>query len=201
MSFSQPLTKNSNINVPGTLARFGESCVWFRYTFDADSDLTKYSWPYTNNETESSFDVTSVSWQLFSSNSVDLDRVLWECSLKWAFTRNATPLEEQIGPLTQSTGSFGDALFPEERDDLQRLADTNINKPSEELWRILTQGSKIGDTFVFQGRKDYHKIPICFPQQTGADIVLSAQNSFCLSAPLRVRVILHGTYRRTIMVT
>jgi len=199
--FGVATTTSPPVAIPNKLFRFGEICTWFRHTFTPGETVTKHTWKYENTEdgADTSFEVNAVSWQLFSACAQDLDHVLWECSLGWSFAPQSAA-KMAIGPLMQSTGSIGDILFPEERGSLERLAETAEGRPSEEMWRILTQGNSVGDTLTFQGRKAYTQIPISFPKNTGGDIILTAENAFELSAPLRIRVVLHGHFRRVITI-
>ena len=184
--------------LPNTYFRYGESCTWFKHTFEAGSRLTLHPWVYVS-PIPVALEVTALSWQVFTTSTDDLDRLLWECALRWDFGAAKIP----IGPLTQATGGLGDHLFPESRGNMERLAETGNGLPSEEMWRILTQGNRIGDTFTFNGRMQYRKHPILIPAsaQCALHLYTDSEEGFVFSKTFRIRVILHGVFKNIIEIS
>lgn len=177
------------------LFRYGESVHVFKHVFERGSTLVRHRWSYVPT-VPVALEVHAVSWQLFTKSTNDLDRVLWECNLEWDFLQVKVP----IGPLTQSAGGIGDHLFPESRGNLERLSETNSGLPSEEMWRILTQGNKIGDVYTFNGRMQIRKHPILIPASAQCGLFLYADNEVVFQEQLRIRVILHGIFKNVIEV-
>ena len=180
---------------PLKLFRYGDTCTWFKSTHKAEDVLTMWTWTYSN-PIPAAFDVHRVSWQVFSESSRDLDQVLWQAHLRW----HLPVADVMIGPLTQHAGSIGDRLFPKDRGNLERLADVSASLPSEEMWRILTQGSREGGVYRFDGEKDYTEHAIFLPANTQVDIQMLFDAPVVLERELRVRVILHGVYKNVVEV-
>jgi len=178
------------------LFRLGEACSWKKFSYKPGETLTSAVWLYKSS-IPSAFEVNSISWQLFSKNSKDLDQVLWQASLCWRFS---TGLDVAIGPLTQHTGSIGDQLFPEDRGNMERLAETGNGLPSEEMWRILTQGGREGDMYRFGGKMTYLKHPVMIPSSAECEVRLNLDEPVTFEEEFRFRVILHGVFKNVIEV-
>ena len=181
---------------PTQFFRYGETCSALKHTFAPGSELAQHSWTY-ESAIRTAFDVTGASWQLFSKNSDDLDSMLWNGNLSWVFLNMATVV---IGPLTQFTGGLADYYFPESRGNMERLAETHNGLPSEEMWRILTQGNKIGDTFIFNGSMNYKKHPVVIPPSCTCEVRLDSDTPIVFKDEMRIRIILHGIYKNVVEV-
>ena len=139
-------------------------------------------------------EVQAVSWELHTESDRDLNRLLWLGSLYWSFAMVAVA----IGPLSMFAGSEADRRFPQDRGDIEKLAEVANQGPCEEVWRAFAQTLSVGQSLFFRGQQTYHRHCVALPANSEVKIQLRMSEPYTLEAPVRLRVVLHGILKSVV---
>jgi hypothetical protein len=142
-----------------------------------------------------SFDVFSISWDIFTEDEKDLLNLIWTGALEWSFS--AIGPSYRIGHLSLYDGSFLDSIRrPSGQTDLKQIVSA---RGEAELLELLRHHQR-GNGSLYRGLKTYKETSFILPPGSPTKLRLLWSEPLPLRAPVRLRVNLNGIYQRTFQV-
>lgn len=181
------------MQIPRNVFRCGEETITQRFVLEAGAHHIYCDTVQTTPHKET-FDVHSVSWEVYASNDEDLDEVLWSVNLGWKFSCAKIP----IAPLSFFGGS------------VEKLIEDSMNRPTyspaselerlgelarEEEFAAELNSYRLGQKRLYRGQMIYRQYPVSLPGNVEWGLTLSSDEPVVLSNKVRVKVILSGAMK------
>lgn len=192
--WNKPLIQ-PHMNLPGKISRIGETLMWTK--FDVGNGEKRLGWLVAPKY---SYNVFKVTWEIYSQEREDLLSMLWNGSLRWAFSTGVTV---DIAPLSTYDGGFVEMLNTEiakQNPGSKGIIEGVISAMEEGEWLRFCKEYLLNGGLMYRGMLIYRKHPVLLPEGDTAQIEVNFDNALELKHDVRMRVTLHGWYQSVIAV-